>query len=336
MLKAYHNRTHFACKTNDTVFDAPAFDEFIQYADLREGDIRIVKHGELVAQTAYINNNHPEHLSRRVNKKKVADYLYDGYTIIFERINYGNKYFSQLAEYVNQLFNATSWVNCYLTPKSSAGFDIHTDDHDVVILQLSGSKKWYVYPEGADKVTILLNEYDILYLPQGMKHHAETTSHNSLHATIGFNPNTYYTVLKDILLARLKAYDHIIYKEGDKEQLEEILNAISVLPGNIQLQHPEDDKNYLALMQQLNTVSLVDEHTVLAYNPAVNIVKHPEKLELNLHGEPTWLQLADFEFIKETRMLGSFSLSGTKTAISSEKKLAIIKKLLPAGILERK
>lgn len=99
-------------------------------------------------------------------------------------------------------------VNVYATPPRAQGFSPHFDDHDVLVLQLRGRKTWCVHlssplvpPEQfrlreravdvqrlGEPLRITLAPGDILYLPRGMIHAAETEQLASVHLTIGFHP----------------------------------------------------------------------------------------------------------------------------------------------------
>lgn len=92
--------------------------------------------------------------------------------------------------------------NAYLTPLNSQGFAPHYDDVDVFILQLEGFKRWRVYAPfnkaetlpressrdytekeveemGEEEVDMVLGPGDVLYLPRGWIHQAETVARPS-------------------------------------------------------------------------------------------------------------------------------------------------------------
>jgi bifunctional lysine-specific demethylase and histidyl-hydroxylase NO66 len=99
--------------------------------------------------------------------------------------------------------NFATQVNAYFTPPESQGFVAHYDEHDVLILQLSGSKIWHLYdgidvgpraalrhqPVAADELPsptdVRLEVGDVLYVPGGRVHAAEATSEVSVHLTVG-------------------------------------------------------------------------------------------------------------------------------------------------------
>lgn len=96
-------------------------------------------------------------------------------------------------------------VNTYLTTNDAAGFSLHWDDHDVVIVQISGEKSWEV--RGASRPVPMYRDAepnrrpsqeivwsgivragDVMHIPRGYWHQATRTGHGggySLHVTYG-------------------------------------------------------------------------------------------------------------------------------------------------------
>ncbi len=110
--------------------------------------------------------------------------------------------------------------NAYLTPAGDAqGFAFHHDTHDVLVLQVSGRKRWLVHEpvlaqplrdqprSGAGLVTAGavplidtdLEPGDCLYLPRGYIHAAQTTDVPSVHLTVGVLSLTRHDLLTDVL-----------------------------------------------------------------------------------------------------------------------------------------
>jgi bifunctional lysine-specific demethylase and histidyl-hydroxylase NO66 len=81
-------------------------------------------------------------------------------------------------------------ANAYLTPPGSQGFAVHSDTHDVFVLQTAGSKQWELHtPEGTEEP--LLQPGHVMYLPTGTPHAARSQDTVSLHITIGINQLTW-------------------------------------------------------------------------------------------------------------------------------------------------
>jgi bifunctional lysine-specific demethylase and histidyl-hydroxylase NO66 len=82
-------------------------------------------------------------------------------------------------------------ANAYLTPPVAQGLNLHGDPHDVFALQTHGSKRWVVEPPGEPRWELELQPGDVLYLPAGTRHAAQTIDRPSLHLTIGVRSTTW-------------------------------------------------------------------------------------------------------------------------------------------------
>lgn len=109
-------------------------------------------------------------------------------------------------------------ANMYLTPADAQAFPAHYDDHDTMILQLEGSKRWRIYgpiepfpvekqltPQAADKLPPVQQEFTVepghvWYIPRGFYHDAQTSSNHSLHLTLGIYPYTWLDLVSKLLL----------------------------------------------------------------------------------------------------------------------------------------
>jgi ribosomal protein L16 Arg81 hydroxylase len=127
----------------------------------------------------------------------------DGYTIVLESIHRYVRAIASLLQAIEVELNFATQVNAYFTPPESQGFVPHYDEHDVLILQIRGSKIWHLYdgidvapraalrhePLAADALPspadVRLEVGDVLYLPGGRVHAAEATSEVSVHLTVG-------------------------------------------------------------------------------------------------------------------------------------------------------
>ena len=100
----------------------------------------------------------------------------------------------------------SSSSNLYITPPAMQGLSCHADDHDVFVIQISGSKRWLVKePNNRDRLPLSyhpmpshlpldiadvgvqefsLHPGDKLYLPRGWLHQAQAKEEASIHASI--------------------------------------------------------------------------------------------------------------------------------------------------------
>jgi ribosomal protein L16 Arg81 hydroxylase len=151
----------------------------------------------------------------------------DGYTIVLENVQRYARAIASLAHSIDVELNFATQVNAYFTPPQSQGFVAHFDDHDALIVQLEGSKIWHLY-EGIDvaphemwrhesvaaeqlpePVDVRLEIGDVLYVPRGRVHAAESTSELSVHLTIGLHAPTLYLLATRMLNALNNSDDRV-------------------------------------------------------------------------------------------------------------------------------
>ena len=151
----------------------------------------------------------------------------DGYTIVLESVQRYVRAIASLPHSIEVELNFATQVNAYFTPPESQGFVPHYDEHDVLILQIQGSKIWHFYdgadvaphemrrhePVAADALPaptdVRLEAGDVLYLPRGRVHAAEATSEVSVHLTVGFNAPTLFMLVTRALNALSHSDDRV-------------------------------------------------------------------------------------------------------------------------------
>jgi ribosomal protein L16 Arg81 hydroxylase len=74
----------------------------------------------------------------------------DGYTIVLDGVERYVRAVGTVARSIEVELNFPIQVNTYITPPGETGLAPHYDDHDVLILQVQGSKIWHLYL-GADR-----------------------------------------------------------------------------------------------------------------------------------------------------------------------------------------
>jgi bifunctional lysine-specific demethylase and histidyl-hydroxylase NO66 len=136
---------------------------------------------------------------------RVRNDFADGYTVVLDDVEQYVRAIALLSHSIEVELNFATKVNAYVTPPESQGFLAHYDEHDVLILQIRGSKIWHLY-NGADvpphemsrgvavdqaglplPTDVRLEVGDVLYLPRGRVHAAEATSEPSVHLTVGIH-----------------------------------------------------------------------------------------------------------------------------------------------------
>ncbi len=126
---------------------------------------------------------------------RVGEALADGATLVLQSLQ---RTWPPLTRFCRSLERATSHpvqANAYLTPPGAAGLGEHADEHDVLVLQVEGTKAWAVAGLGEME----LEPGDVLYLPGGTRHSASSQAAASLHLTVGLLVVTPRQVLQRVL-----------------------------------------------------------------------------------------------------------------------------------------
>jgi hypothetical protein len=117
---------------------------------------------------------------------------------------------------LEQIFLHAVQANIYLTPPGAQGFRVHYDTHDVLVLQVTGEKRWRLFPDqpvprptrrtpwpgnidaSGEPTTLTLRAGDTLYVPRGVMHDAAAQEGDapSLHITVGLLDPSFAAMLR--------------------------------------------------------------------------------------------------------------------------------------------
>ena len=188
--------------------------------------LRLMQDGKSLPTSAYLRHT-SSGSSRKVSVPRLrhielTNHLRDGATLVLDAVDELCPPVRELAEALELVFHERVQVNCYAGWRTQRGFDLHWDDHDVFILQVTGRKRWSVYgmttphPLTRDDKTIVkpasdnpmwtetLEDGDLLYIPRGWWHVALPLNEPTLHLTVGIHNRT-GTDLLQWLAGKLRA-----------------------------------------------------------------------------------------------------------------------------------
>ena len=167
-------------------------DRLLTSSAIRTPSVRLARDGAVLPESSYTRGatlaGRP--LTGLVDAGKAAALFDAGATVVLQGLH---RYHQPLTELVAELeleLGHPCQANAYLTPPGSQGFAVHSDTHDVFVLQTAGAKRWEVHtPDGVEDV--LLEPGLSMYLPSGTPHAARAQDTVSLHVTIGINQLTW-------------------------------------------------------------------------------------------------------------------------------------------------
>ncbi|MCZ7456100.1 JmjC domain-containing protein [Streptomyces sp. WMMC940] len=179
---------------------------------LNRPQFRCFRNGEEVHPAIYYNDSvSPRGQSiPMVNMHRLGDLLCDGATLIMDQVNVFDPTMEVACRALQWWAHERVQVNAYLTTNDAAGFPLHWDDHDVLIVQLAGEKEWEVRgtsrnvpmyrdadPNNSPSEDILwagtMTPGDVMHIPRGHWHQATRTGSGtgkSLHVTFGITKRT--------------------------------------------------------------------------------------------------------------------------------------------------
>jgi len=136
----------------------------------------------------------------RLSFAQLVEYWEMGATVVFDQLERHWPPITNLASQIERWSGVRTEVNMYRTPPNARGFGAHYDFEDVLILQLNGTKRWRVwepdlivgqqwlpikdprteimrskdYVPSTEPLGVEMQRGDVLYIPRGFPHMAET------------------------------------------------------------------------------------------------------------------------------------------------------------------
>jgi hypothetical protein len=189
-------------------------DHFIASADLREGMVDLASQKNRPSRETWIDDR------GRISSAGIAENYLGGATVILPHLHDSMLNLGEFCRSLEEVFTCHVQTNIYLTPHvspdgtSNQGFPPHYDNHDVFIMQISGTKAWRFYgvpietpyrgedfqlgrhEPGEISREFTLNPGDCVYIPRGLMHDAENVGDApSLHITAGLIVKTWADLL---------------------------------------------------------------------------------------------------------------------------------------------
>lgn len=208
----------------ENLFGWNALNEVLSAHRLDSLSLQLMREGMLVPEDTYSTSTVWSRRSwQRVRPAAVLANLRDGATLRLREVQNLSKPVRELASTLERELRERVQVNAYATVHDVPGTELHWDDHDVLILQVSGSKRWSLHgqrepkpyageyldldrPAGDPVADIVLQQGEALYLPRGWWHLVRASAGPSLHLTFGIYRPTGVDLL-DWLTRRLRAHD---------------------------------------------------------------------------------------------------------------------------------
>lgn len=308
--------------------------------------------------------------SNNIDPLRYSDFLAKGGTLAMAGLH--NHLFS-LREFVSSLERRTGFpcqTNIYLTPKDSQGFAPHYDTHDVIILQIHGSKIWRIYESdvilpdksmdfekdvykvGALQSEFLLTEGDLLYIPRGKVHDAFTRESDSLHITVGILGYTLSQIFIETVLRLTsekvdfrKFMSNSLpisdYNKKVEELLDDIRNDLRSMKGvrhfkkQLFSRHYFTNKNYLICLLEFEQKVKDSTFTLLQY--PISITEDSDNVFLEFINKklafPIYCRRVIDRLFFEIQSNHSLNYFNLTDILDEESLIVLLKRLFREGII---
>lgn len=197
MLGRGGDRTRFRSLWREWELDA-----ILACAALREPDsIRLVANGNHIKPVVFRDR------AGMIVSSAITQIRRAGASISLSRVEDFSNAILSLSRGLEVAFECPVQCNLYITPGESQGLGRHSDPHDVLVLQLQGTKNWEIegFRNEGDSSETVLQSGDWLFVPHGVRHNVRNrNAETSIHLTIGFHPLTWGAVLKDAVVSARK------------------------------------------------------------------------------------------------------------------------------------
>jgi hypothetical protein len=302
-------------------------------SSVRVPAIRMVRDGHRVAPAEFCTPTRigSATLTDTADARKVLDLYRRGATLVLQSLQ---RTWPPLIEWCCSLEAELGWpvqANAYLTPAGERGLDRHADGHDVLALQLHGSKRWEV--EGLGEFSMAAGE--VLYVPAGTDHVAATESEPSLHLTIGIHRPTHERIARSALeLAGERLAD-------DSLSDDERLSRLAVEFGRVGTSEAIDRLRRPARMPASGELAssirrgTVDATTSIRVASPWELETVDDRVALTWSGRQLRLPSRAEAALEQIASLGDGSISiGGLTGLDDVERLVLARRLLDEGAVE--
>ena len=291
-----------------------------------------------------------------------------GATLVVSQFHEYHPPLADLCRGLERAFMHAVQANIYLTPSGAQGFRVHFDTHDVLVLQISGAKRWRIWDEGpvayasrntpwengmftpdeAKARIVDMGPGDVLYVPRGAPHDAaaQGAGEPSLHITIGLLEPTYADILH-AAITQMEQRDVGLrqpfptWRLSDESHRAGMVEALSARARALGVSEAFE----LAVLDWLNTLALErsamvarglttappkpDERLILSDAVHTHLVPLGEGAELRWTGEPIALSATELDW------LGRLEMGARVSDLGGPEALAFCAKLVALGLASR-
>lgn len=367
----YFEKKYFHVKRGNSSYYSQALsydaiESYLYNETLKFPSTRLTNAREDIASEKYV-------VGEKVITSNLLKHFVEGSTIVLSGLHEHVAGLGELVSNLTKQFYQRFQTNIYITPKGSQGFKVHYDTHDVFVLQIHGRKTWKIYkdnpvslpnklmefspgkyPVGEVEETIIAEAGDLIYIPRGVMHQAETNDEMSIHVTLGMLGYTWTDLLIESILEFSKMEGSLrkflpreMLRNGvNQNNLKYFEELFAVMSSRISLQESvnrfkrevsaSQKINIKNLLTQGDSVSSINENSIfeIRQNVLFLIKKKGENVVMEWQGKevefPLFMDPA-IHFIAKTKQ--PFALSQIPDCVDEEGKIVFVTRLIKEGLL---
>jgi ribosomal protein L16 Arg81 hydroxylase len=351
------------------LFSLADVDEILASGAIHPSTVRLVRAGSSIPIASPSANG-------RRGRGAVLERIYgefrDGATIVLNGVHEKHEPLGELCRQLSRELSVFCQVNAYLTPASSQGLLTHYDTHDVIVLQVEGSKHWRLFDSplplplknqpfkretveaGALQDEVDLEAGDLIYVPRGLLHDATSDKSISLHLTVGILPLTWASLILRAVETcieqepSLRASLPLAFARGqtDHERLEaEFLRLFNLVHTHIDVASAVQEAVETAQfgtsapasgrLLDLEAESRIDMETRLKRRPEIDWWLSRDGDAVTLRFEDKLVTLPTFaeQDLRFLAVTQEFSVAELPGGLDAEGKVVLVRRLLREGFL---
>ena len=207
-LESFYKQELFSAKSDGSFNDFINIRFLLELLNTRRLSFprcRLVSNGTLIPPMSYTLQKQGA-LGEKINSldiAKVTCLMDDGATLVIDFCEDLCGSISDVCDDFSTIFSERTGATLFFNSGQKVGFTTHWDNSDVIVYQLSGKKRWKVYPKTVDMPIAentdsmvppldpplwnnTLEANEILYIPRGFWHSPEPCGEHSLHISFAF------------------------------------------------------------------------------------------------------------------------------------------------------
>lgn len=213
-LERYWSKDFLFCKqgavTFQKLFDWKSLNKALTEHRIAYPRVRLMRSGVMIPPEEFTTRRHTirgQEKTEFLNVPAINSHLVNGASLIVNAVEELDSSLKAACRKLSSAFLGHVSANAYASFGSDAGFPVHWDDHEVIVIQLTGQKRWRVFEPArkhplADDVEGntqppsnkiwegILQPGDSLYIPRGYWHEVVPVGEPTLHLSLSVIPPT--------------------------------------------------------------------------------------------------------------------------------------------------